>query len=76
MKLVQQVKIAHSFLHVMSKLFHPIISACLGSSTSDGINIFQNSPLKLKKWLVFYVQSFSTNNESWFEHTAELLSIA
>ena len=25
MKLIQQVKIAHSFLHVMSKLFYPII---------------------------------------------------
>ena len=73
-KLIQQVEIAYSFLHALSKLFHPItkFSACLDSldsSASDRTRSFRNPLLQLEKWSLFYLQSFSANHESWFEHT-------
>ena len=73
-KLIQRVKIAHSFLHVMSKLFYSVMSfsAYIGGSISDRERIFQNLPLKLEECPLFYLQSFSMNHENWFEHTAEL----
>ena len=46
-QLIQQVKIARSFLHVMSKLFHSIISVFLGKSTSDRKRIFIHSHFQL-----------------------------
>ena len=67
-KLIQGVKIAHSFLHVMSELQ---LSAFLSSSISDRKRIFRNPLLKLEKWPLL---SFSANHESWFEHIAELSS--
>ena len=40
----------------------------LGSSTSD--------PKRILRIAAFYSRSFSTNHESWFEHTAQLSSNA
>ena len=48
-KLIQRVKIALSFLHALSNLFHQLsFSAWLSSSTSDRERIFRNPLLKLE----------------------------
>ena len=39
-KLIEWVKITHSSLHVVSELFHSIISACSGSSSHNHKRIF------------------------------------
>ena len=50
------------------------VATCLDSSTPDRKRIFRNSLLRLGKWPLYYLQSFSTNHESWLEHAAELSS--
>ena len=71
MKLILRVKIAHSFIPVMSKLFQLSFSACLGGSTSDHDRIFSKPTAKTGE-IVAFSWSFSTIHESWFERTAEL----
>ena len=62
MKPIQCVKMACSFLYVMSKLFHPIILNVSNPTSKTGE---MTAPF-------FYLESFLTNHQSWFEHTAEL----
>ena len=52
MKLMERMKTVHSFLRVMSKLFHPI-SACPGSFASDREKIFRNPLQKLVGEMAF-----------------------
>ena len=56
-KLMQRVKIAHSFLHSMLNCSTLSFSACLGSSTSDCERIFGNPLLKVEKWPHFFIYS-------------------
>ena len=59
---------AHSFLHVMSKLFRRIIFSLSRHLT---IEEFSKPTAKTEEMAPFYLQSFSTE-ESWFKHPAEL----
>ena len=64
-KLIQQVKVAHSFLHVFTCYCSTLsFSACLGSSASGCKRSFQSPLRKLEKWQLFHLQPLSTNHES------------
>ena len=62
----EAVKITHSFSHVISKLFHLIISACLCSSTPNCEELFVTQSQNWTNGRFLNLQSFLTNHDSWF----------
>ena len=53
-KLIQRVKIAHSFLHVMSELFHPIVHVVLNLTVKE----FFRDPLCFGELATFFIYSY------------------
>ena len=74
-KLIQRMKIAQAFLHVLSELFDPITFSLSKLLNIWPLTNFSKPTAKLtnSKWL-FFSFTLSAYHESWLEYSVEFLS--